>query len=354
LIFETEDSNMNDLKKAFKDKLNILKNLNIRRLWNIFLIYLSYYLSVLLKKSVHFGKPFSIAIEPTTACNLGCTECPSGLKNFKRPTGKITTERYKMMIDQLASDLVYLILYFQGEPYLSMNFFDMIEYAKSKRIYVATSTNAHFLDDERARRTVESGLDRLIISIDGVDQKTYESYRRGGNLEKVKEGIRNVVRWKKELKSETPYLIGQYIVFGTNEHQLEEIKVLCNELGIDKLEYKTAQVYNYEHGNELIPENEEFTRYRREYDQNEINYRINSRLSDRCFRMWRSAVITWDGLVVPCCFDKDADHQLGDIKSLSFKEIWNSDMYKDFRNSILKDRKQNKICRNCTEGLKRK
>ena len=273
---------------------------------------------------MHLGNPYSISIEPTTACNLGCSECPSGLRSFKRPTGKITTDDYKKIIDQLFHDLVYLILYFQGEPYLSLNFFDMVKYAKSRRIYVATSTNAHFLDDERARMTVESGLDRLIISIDGTDQKTNESYRKGGSLEKVKQGIRNVVKWKKELKSSTPYLIGQFIVFGTNEHQMEEVKLLCEKLGIDKLEYKSAQVYDYEQGNELIPK-----------------------------RMWRSCIITWDGKVLPCCFDKDADHQIGDMGTLTFKEIWESEAYSDFRNAIIKDRKQIDICKNCTEGLKK-
>ena len=118
-------------------------------------------------------------------------------------------------------------------------------------------------------------MDRLIISIDGADQVTYESYRRGGNLDKVKEGIRNIVKWKKEMNSDTPLLIGQFIVFGTNEHQLEDIKTLCNDLGVDKLEYKSAQVYNYEDGNILIPVNNDYSRYRKDTDNNERKFRIN-------------------------------------------------------------------------------
>ena len=89
----------------------------------------------------------------------------------------------------------------------------MIRYASQKNIYTATSTNAHFLDDETARKTVESGLDRLIISIDGATQEVYELYRKGGKLEKVLEGTRNVVRWKKQLHSSTPHLIFQFLAF---------------------------------------------------------------------------------------------------------------------------------------------
>ena len=75
----------------------------------------------------------------------------------------------------------------------------MVSFAASKKIYTATSTNAHYLNDENARRTIESGLDRLIISIDGTTQDVYEQYRIGGQLEKVLEGTRNIVKWKKKL-----------------------------------------------------------------------------------------------------------------------------------------------------------
>ena len=84
-------------------------------------------------------------------------------------------------IDQLHKELFYLVFYFQGEPYLNPGFLDMVKYAASKKIYTATSTNAHYLTDENAKRTVESGLDRLIISIDGTTQETYQQYRVGGN-----------------------------------------------------------------------------------------------------------------------------------------------------------------------------
>ncbi len=328
------------------DHINLLRRLNLRRVTNAARILLSYHYSRITSRVSHSGNPFTISIEPTTSCNLRCPECPSGLRQFSRNTGKISLELYKDIIDQLERDLFYLILYFQGEPYLHPLFFHMVEYAREKNIYTATSTNAHFLTDSLARKTVESGLDRLIISLDGLDQETYEKYRVGGNLEKVLEGTANLVKWKRQLRSGTPYIIMQFIVFKTNEHQLGQVRKMAGELGVDKLEIKTAQVYHYEDGNQLIPSNERFSRYKRGSDG---RYIIDNPLNNHCLRMWRGCVITWDGLVVPCCFDKDAEHRLGDLKKQSFREIWNGHDYAEFRRKLFSARREIDICRNCTE-----
>jgi radical SAM protein with 4Fe4S-binding SPASM domain len=222
----------------------------------------------------------------------------------------------------------------------------MTEYARKKKIYTTTSTNAHFLTDNLARKTVESGLDRIIISLDGLDQDTYEKYRIGGSVEKVLEGTRNLVKWKKELKSFKPFIILQFIVFSTNEHQVPALKQLARDLGVDKLEIKTAQLYNFEEGNSLLPENKSFSRYRQ---KSAGKYIINNPLNNHCFRMWRGCVVTWDGLVVPCCFDKDAEHRLGDLKKDSFKTIWKGRPYDNFRQKLFASRRGIDICRNCTE-----
>jgi len=75
-------------------------------------------------------------------------------------------------------------------------------------------------------------------------------------------------------------------------------------------------------------------------------------LENSCWKMWHSCVITWDGKVVPCCFDKDATHHLGDLSTYSFNEIWQNETYSAFRNSLLQSRKEIEICKNCTEGTK--
>ena len=75
-------------------------------------------------------------------------------------------------------------------------------------------------------------------------------------------------------------------------------------------------------------------------------------LHNHCWRLWHATVISWDGLVVPCCFDKDAQHTLGDLKGKSFKEVWHNDKYKRFREQVLLGRKNIDICANCSEGTR--
>lgn len=320
-----------------------------RKIWNVAKVLGSYYLSRLLQKPIQWGVPFSISIEPTTACNLRCPECPSGLRSFSRPTGNLRSDFFRKTIDDLHRDLSFLIFYFQGEPYINPDFLDMVQYASQRGIYTITSTNGHFLNEENARRTIESGLDRLIISVDGSTQEVYEQYRKSGKLEVVLQGARNVVKWKKELKSKTPQLIFQFLVVRPNEHQIPEIYKLAEEIGIDEVRLKTAQIYDYAQGNPLIPKQDRYSRYRKQADG---SYRIKNQLLNHCWKLWHACVITWDGVVVPCCFDKDAKYRMGNLQEQSLREVWQQQPYREFRQQLMKGRDKIDICTNCTEGCK--
>jgi radical SAM protein with 4Fe4S-binding SPASM domain len=336
-------------KFNWNDSKNLLSKLTFRRFINGSKVLSSFYVSRLLNRPVQWGYPVSISFEPTTSCNLRCPECPSGLRQFSRPTGMLQNDFFKQTIDEIHKELLYLIFYFQGEPYLNPDFLKMVKYASDKKIYTATSTNAHYLNDEAAKKTVESGLDRLIISIDGTTQDVYQQYRVGGNLEKVLEGAKNIMKWKKELKSKTPFVFFQFLVVKPNEHQIEDIKRLAKEVGIDEVRFKTAQVYEYETDpNNLIPTINKYSRYKKNADG---SYSAKNKMANRCWKLQHANVITWDGLVVPCCFDKDATHQLGNLKTQSFKEIWHNGNYKQFRNELIKSRKNIDICANCSEGV---
>lgn len=331
------------------DKRNILSKITFARLSNFAINYLSFHVSRLFKKNLHAGMPVSISIEPTTACNLGCPECPSGLKKFSRPTGNLKPATNQHIINTIARKGLYVNFYFQGEPFIHPQFLDLVKYAKSKKLYTATSTNAHFLTDAMAKKTVESGLDRLIVSIDGTTQQTYEQYRVHGQLQKVLDGTRQILKWKKELGSKTPYVIFQMLVVRPNEHQVEDARQLAAQMGVDEIRFKTAQVYEYEKGNALIPHNEKYSRYKK---QPNGTYTIKNKLENQCWRMWQGCVFTWDGSIVPCCFDKDASYKLGNIGNHDFRTIWKSEAYNSFRQNILKSRKKIDICKNCSEGTK--
>lgn len=331
----------------YTDGVRFLRKQSPQRLINAARVLGSYYASRRSGQPGHSGMPLSLSFEPTTSCNLRCPECPSGLRSFSRPTGMLPVDLYQNTIDELQDTLMYMLLYFQGEPYLHPQFYDLVSYAADRNIYTASSTNAHFLDSEQARKTVESGLDRLIISIDGTSQDTYESYRIGGKLEKVLDGTRNLIYWKKKLKRKSPHLIFQFLVVRPNEHQVGEIQELAKKMGVDEVRLKTAQIYDYEEGSPLIPTIDRYSRYRQQPDG---RWAVKNKLDNHCWKMWHSAVITWDGRVVPCCFDKDAQHKMGSLKEKSFTEIWQDKTYRNFRASILKGRSNIDICRNCTEG----
>lgn len=339
--------NRHQLISRFHDGLNFAQKLTPARVGNALRIIGSYYRSRRTRQAQISGLPMSISVEPTTSCNLRCPECPSGLRSFTRPTGMLGADLYKRTIDELHQTLLYLIFYFQGEPYLHPQFLELVQYAAKRNIYTATSTNAHYLTDDNARKTVESGLDRLIISIDGTTQETYEQYRVGGKLAKVLEGTRNIIRWKKALKSRTPHVVFQFLVVQPNQHQIAEVTALARQLDIDDVWFKTAQIYDYEHGSTLMPTIDKYSRYAPQPDG---TYQIKNPMADECWRMWHSCVVTWDGTVVPCCFDKDAHHRLGDLQTQSFANLWRGPAYQQFRQTLLGARSQIEMCRNCTEG----
>lgn len=327
----------------------IQKTITAKRLSNALLVYIGFYFSRIFKYSRPWGMPISLSIEPTTACNLGCPECPSGLKQFSRETGNLKSENFNRWLNQLSPTLSYLNFYFQGEPFIHNDILKFISKASQSGIYTSTSTNAHFITEKRAQEIVLSGLDRILISIDGTTQEVYEQYRVNGSLQKVLDGTKHLVTARKKLQSKTPYIIFQFLVVRPNEHQIEDAKVLASQFEVDEIRFKTAQVYKYENGNPLIPTVEKYSRYKR---LSNGKFQVKSSLDNHCWRMWSGAVVTWDGKVVPCCFDKDATHEMGNLSKEDFISIWKGKAYSRFRKQLLKGRKEIDICKNCSEGTK--
>lgn len=316
---------------------------------NFFKLVFSYYISRILRKPVLMGMPAAIAIEPTTACNLSCPECPSGLKSFTRNTGNINKEHFELMVEKIKKNSIHLTLYFQGEPFIHPYFSEMVKYASKCNIYTKTSTNAHFLTDTLCEKIVESGLDQIIISVDGITNETYKKYRIGGELTVVIKGIETLINCKKRKKSRTPEVVLQFIVFEHNKTELKDINAFFKRTGADTLTIKTAQVYNLNSEQTLIPSDSRLSRYKKVAKN---KFQIKNRLLNHCWKMWHSCVITWDGNIVPCCFDKDARYVMGNILNDSLEDIWNSERYIGFRKQLLSNRKSIDICTNCSEGTK--
>jgi len=324
--------------------LRSFKYISISKLKNLFRILFSYLASRNKRVFNNNTMPFFLSIEPSDFCQLQCPECPVGVSKRKHGTN-IDFDLYKKIIDELKSTLFHLILYFQGEPLLNKNLINMIAYAHKSRIFTSTSTNAQLLNSELARQIVESGLDKLIISMDGITQEVYEKYRIGGKLALAIKGVEEVNYWKKQLKSETPFVEIQFIVFKTNEHQLKDMKHLANKLHVNRLTFKTAQLYDFENGNSLLTSIKKYARYSLNSNG---KYEIKTKLNNHCFRLWSGAVVSAKGDYLPCCFDKNGTHAFGNLNTESFSAISNSKNAFDFKTSILQNRKQFEMCRNCT------
>ena len=339
---------MMKLRSVLYDLFRLIECLSFKKIFNFLQLSLSYFSSLVKSTPVQSGLPFAMSVEVSTFCNLHCTECPSGLRKFTRPTGWIKPDFFNQIIDQIKDHLIYLTLYFQGEPYMHPQFLNLVRYAHDNGIYTATSTNGHFLTKENAHETIVSGLDRIIVSLDGLDQETYSTYRVSGDVTKVKTGIRNLVNAKMESHSRSPYIILQFIVFAHNKHQIEAIKAFGKEVGVDEVQIKSAQIYDFDKENKSLIDDNKYSRYMRSDDG---GWQIRSKLPNRCWRLWNACVVTWDGVIVPCCFDKDADYRLGNLNDMTFKEIWKGKSFNQFRKKVFTNRKQIEICRNCSEGL---
>jgi len=332
--------------KIFSNYFALFKSLNLRRLSNFILVESGFLLSLIFRTAIVIGKPWAASVEPTTSCNLRCPECPTGMNSLSRNKGNMNTEVFQKILERLSPDLFYLTLYFQGEPMLNPHFSEMVTMARNQNIFVATSTNGHYLDDKNIDSIIKSGLNHLIISLDGLDQQTYEKYRVNGDLPIVIEGIKRLVAAKKAMKSNAPFIELQFIVMRHNEHQMEQMREFSKLVGVDKLAFKTAQVYNFDAESTIIPNLKSKSRYRQtSYGK----WVIAKKIRNRCHRIWSSLVITWDGKVVPCCYDKNADHKQSNLIEETLSDIWKNQNYTAFRKQVLINRSETEICRNCGE-----
>jgi radical SAM protein with 4Fe4S-binding SPASM domain len=290
------------------------------------------------------GMPVSISAELTNNCNLHCHDCSSGSGQMRRKRGFMDIELFKKVMKELHPYLYNINLYFQGEPMLHPLFFSFITSCLKNNSIV--STNGHFLSKENSEQVVRSGLNKLIISLDGMDQETYSTYRVNGRMDRVIEGLKNVTQAKSKLNSSLKIEI-QFLVNRFNEHQIPAVKQLAKSLHIS-LNLKSMQIIKKENIATWMPSDRKYRRYK----TREGEYLIKNTLPDRCARLWFNPVITWDGKVLPCCFDKDAEFVMGDLNQDSFEEIWNGPKYRIFRKSVLSGRHMIEMCRNCTSGLR--
>ena len=299
--------------------------------------------------SAHIAhSPLFVSVEPAAVCQLRCPACPVGLRNAGIP-GYRDTERFISMdiwhrvLVECRDTAWVMQFYFQGEPLLNKNLPQMIREAHEAGLYTIVSTNAQAMTQEMAQALVESGLDRIIISMDGLTDESYNAYRVGGSLEKCKEAL----RWLREAKeqfqiSNFKFQIElQVLRLRTNEHEWAAFKKRYKALGADRLVFKTAQLYDYANGHPLMPSNPKYSRY----VQGKDGLYHRRKLGKGCFRVWSGCVITTTGEVLPCCYDKSHAYAYGNIMNTRMRELFGNEKATTFRQAAF--RQTPKICQEC-------
>jgi radical SAM protein with 4Fe4S-binding SPASM domain len=331
---------------SLSNAMRFTGKLSPEKLWNYARLRHAHRLSKRGKTISHPGMPASMSVEVSQSCNLQCPECER--KDMAPGSKHMDMATFRRIIDQAAPYLVNLNLYFRGEPFLNPEFHEMAAYAHKSGVYTQSSTNGHFLDNANARACVESGLDKLTVSLDGASQESYGQYRRGGDFRKVTDGIARLSRARKTLKKRRPLIEVQCLVHPYNEHELDKVKKIGLKLGADRVRFKSMQLHAYENGHPLLTRIGTYARYRK---GKEGKYQIKSTLPNHCLRLWEACVADHEGCILPCCHDKQAKHPLGSIHQESLHNILHGEKAQLFRKKVASQRKNVDICRNCTSGL---
>jgi len=279
-------------------------------------------------------------IEPTNICNLKCPMCPSGNGSLSRKRGMMSLDMFKSIIDQVYTKIGILLLWNQGESFLNSGFYEMLAYAKSKHLFTIISTNASL--DLDVPRLAKLGIGKLIISMDGISAETYDRYRINGNYQKVLANLKALAS-QPALKDA---LVWQFIMMRHNEHEIPQVKELAKALGVDRVEYKTVQIYT-ESDMVFLPSKPKYSRYK----LTGSGFELKTEILNRCRRLWTQPVINQDGEFSICCYDKDLSIPIGNLAQNSFEELWFSSRMNRIRDQILKDRRSIPICTNCGEGI---
>jgi radical SAM protein with 4Fe4S-binding SPASM domain len=306
--------------------------------------------SVLIKPNRPWGWPTHAQVEPANSCNIGCVLCPV-TEGLDRPLRHMELRTFERLIDELGQHLFIILLWDWGEPFLNPSVYDMISYAKTRSIGVISSTNGHvFAKGEHAERLVLSGLDCIVVAVDGVTQQTYEQYRQGGDLDTVTRGITNILKARSALGSITPMVNLRFIVMRHNEHEIPQLEQFARSLGVDALTLRTLCTYDNggycvtaADGSAFVPENPAYQPFGFDPVHNSpIRRDVNP-----CKVLWNNPAIHSDGQVFPCTFDPHGRIPLGDITESRFADIWWGPGYGALRREFRQNYRGLDLCRDC-------
>lgn len=304
---------------------------SIRQKWNMLLTFYN----IVVKKLHLDNYPITLVIDPCNLCNLNCQLCPSGLRTPGRKQTLMRFNVFKKIIDECGPYLWDLYLFNWGEPLLNRELFRMVQYAKRHHIDITISTNLNYFNEEICKKLIESGLDTLIVSLDGASHDSVQKYQKGSDFEQVLNNIKRIVKLKNKLNSKLPGLEWRFLVNRFNEHEIEKAKTLAKELKIDRLDISffrcnmAEELFlnnekQYQNVKSWLPKDEKLSMY-------DYKLRRKKNIKKHCRLLWFYSAVNPDGSISPCCANWRERYDFGNICISSFKEIWNNEKYKDAR-----------------------
>lgn len=313
---------------------NIFSQGRIRAIKNFIQIELQHFS----KDSFVDGYPYLLTVETGNYCPLNCALCPTGRGDGDVPKGKLSYSDFKNTLEELGDYLIQISLYNWGEPLLNKDIFKMIRTAKSRGITTVLSTTLNPFNEKIRENLVTSGLDVLIVSLDGASQESVEKYQRGNNFKAVLQAMESIVETKERLNSSSPLVQWRYMVNRYNEHEIPKANRISEKLGIvlelSKMSCDMSREIfmdpeeQFENVESWLPENERYSLYDSE------KRRRKKILRNDCSNLWRHAVINWDGSVLPCCWVHDPKYSFGNAFKQDFEKIWNNEKYQSARRLI--------------------
>lgn len=340
------------IKDQPKDLIGIL--IRPKAILNFFLVEFQHRF---LKTQYVAGFPYHLTIETGNFCPLRCSLCPTGQEKEGLPKGFLSFKNFKRIIDELGDYLLIVELYNWGEPFLNKEFFRMVRYARDRNIIVTTSSNLNIFDDIVCRELMQSGLNILMVSLDGASQETVESYQRGNNFEMVIGNIKKIVKEKRTLNLRKPLLQWKFFVTRFTEKEIPMAKRLANEIGVDHIEFAKllcdmSQRFflnsksQFENVKEWLPHNERYSAY-----SNTLKRRKKA-LSNDCSSLWTRSVMNWDGSIFPCCNVHGEKWGFGNALKEGFSAIWNNEAYRSSRERVTSEKttKKKTICHICAKN----
>ncbi|MBV6343161.1 radical SAM/SPASM domain-containing protein [Candidatus Magnetobacterium casense] len=299
-------------------------------------------LSAAVKAERNSGLPVHLTVEPTNICNLHCPVCETGAGILGRPKGYMSLDNFKKILDSVGDQVNTMLFYGMGESFLNRDAYDMIRYATGKGIYVSACTNGEILDIDKL---VGSGLSEISFQISGLSQETHAQYRVGGNLSKTLANLSAAIEAKAKGRMSTKVQVG-FIVMKHNEHEIKQVTNL-KKLGADEVLIIAPCVRTVEQGKKFMPAEDKYWYYDREAFSREVL--VPRKVPhNRCWWIYYSTVVWWDGDVVPCCRDARGEHVMGNVLNQPFADIWNGERYREFRLAVSRVQGLMLLCKLCS------